>query len=64
MAELRKNPEDSIDKVLRQFKKKLKEEGLIEELRKREFYEKPSETRKKKIRAAIRRQQRKQERDY
>lgn len=63
MAELRKNPEDSIDKVLRQFKKKLKEEGLIEELRKREFYEKPSETRKKKIRAAIRRQQRKQERD-
>jgi small subunit ribosomal protein S21 len=63
MAELRKSPEDSIDKVLRQFKKKLKEEGLIEELRKREFYEKPSETRKKKIRAAIRRQQRKQERE-
>ncbi|HAR62302.1 MAG: 30S ribosomal protein S21 [Candidatus Margulisiibacteriota bacterium] len=63
MAELRKNPEDSIDKVLRQFKKKLKEEGLIEELRKREFYEKPSEARKKKIRAAIRRQQRKSDRD-
>lgn len=60
MAILRKNPDDSIDKVLRQFKRKLKEEGLLEELRKREFYEKPSEVKKKKLRAAIRRNKQKQ----
>lgn len=33
--------------ALRKFKKKVQEDGVIQELRKREFYEKPSETRKK-----------------
>jgi small subunit ribosomal protein S21 len=33
--------------ALRKFKKKVQEDGILQEVRKREFYEKPSETRKK-----------------
>lgn len=33
--------------ALRKFKKKVQEDGILQELREREFYEKPSETRKK-----------------
>ena len=33
--------------ALRKFKKKIAEDGILQELRAREFYEKPSETRKK-----------------
>jgi len=33
--------------ALRKFKKKVQEDGILQEVRNREFYEKPSETRKK-----------------
>ena len=33
--------------AMRKFKKKVQEAGIIQEIRKREYYEKPSETRKK-----------------
>lgn len=33
--------------ALRKFKKKVQEDGILQEVRRREFYEKPSETRKK-----------------
>ena len=33
--------------AMRKFKKKVQEDGILQELRKRESYEKPSETRKK-----------------
>lgn len=36
-----------VNQALRKFKKKVQEDGLLQELRQREFYEKPSETRKK-----------------
>ena len=39
--------------ALRKFKKKIAEDGLLQELRQREFYEKPSETRKKAKKAGI-----------
>lgn len=55
MAKQEKRPGESIDSVLRKFKKKVKDEGLMQELKKREYYEKPSETKKKRIRAAKRR---------
>jgi len=35
------------NKALRIFKKKVQEDGLLQELREREFYEKPSAVRKK-----------------
>ncbi len=43
MAESTKRPNEAFDRVLRRFKKKVKEEGILLEVKKREFYEKPSE---------------------
>ena len=39
--------------ALRKFKKKIAEDGLLQELRAREFYEKPSEKRAKAKKAGI-----------
>jgi small subunit ribosomal protein S21 len=55
MAETERRPNEPIDKVLRRFKRQLKSEGIINELRKREYFEKPSITKKKDLKAAVRR---------
>jgi small subunit ribosomal protein S21 len=41
-----------LEKALRKFKKKIQESGLLDELRSREFYEKPTTERKRKKGAA------------
>jgi len=56
--EIRKGEE--LEKALRKFKTKLRREGVMDELKKREFYEKPSERRRKKEEAARRREKRRQ----
>ena len=63
MAETTKRPNEPFDKVLRRFKKQVKEEGILLEVKKREFYEKPSEIKKRKTRAASRRIRAKQAAD-
>ncbi|MSR89210.1 MAG: 30S ribosomal protein S21 [Candidatus Margulisbacteria bacterium] len=55
MARQEKRPGESIDSVLRKFKRKLKNEGTLQELRLREFFEKPSDLKKRKKKAAERR---------
>ena len=55
-VELRKG--EDLERALRKFKTKIKREGLIEEMKKREFYEKPSQKRRKKHEAAQRREER------
>jgi small subunit ribosomal protein S21 len=47
------------EKAMRKFKKKVSESGLLQELREREFYEKPTTARKKAKNAAERRWQKK-----
>jgi small subunit ribosomal protein S21 len=42
----------NVEKALRKFKKKVQESGLLDELRARETYEKPTTTRKRKKGAA------------
>lgn len=42
----------NVDKALRKFKKKIMETGLLNELRDREFYTKPTTARKVKASAA------------
>jgi small subunit ribosomal protein S21 len=42
----------NVDKALRKFKKKIAESGLLETLRAKEFYEKPTTERKRKKGAA------------
>ncbi len=55
VAETYRQPNEPLDKVLRKFKRQLKSEGLIEELKKREYFEKPSVTKKREMSAAVRR---------
>ena len=42
----------NVERALRKFKKKIQEDGLLEELRARETYEKPTTERKRKKGAA------------
>ena len=42
----------NVEKALRKFKKKIQEDGLLEELRERQTYEKPTTKRKRKKGAA------------
>ena len=50
---VRKN--ESLEDALRRFKRTVSKSGKIQEVRKREFYEKPSVKRKKKSEAARKR---------
>jgi small subunit ribosomal protein S21 len=43
---------EPIERALRKFKKKIQDSGLLQELRDREFYEKPTTERKRKKSAA------------
>lgn len=42
---IRANPGESTDSIIRKFQKKVLAEGLIPEIRKREFHQKPSQLR-------------------
>tara|TARA_R100001443_G_scaffold116288_2_gene136308 strand:+ start:418 stop:684 length:267 start_codon:yes stop_codon:yes gene_type:complete len=53
----------TFDQLLRQFKKKVERAGTIQEVRKREYYEKPAQKRQRKKKEAIRREQINQERN-
>ena len=54
--EIRKG--EDLEKALRKFKTRLRHEGLIDEMKKREFYEKPSQRRRKEEETARRRETR------
>jgi len=43
---------DNVEQAMRKFKKKIMDSGLLQEVRDREQYEKPTATRKKKAAAA------------
>ena len=51
---------DNVEKALRKFKKLVADSGLLQELREREHYEKPTTRRKKAKAAAERRWKKKQ----
>jgi small subunit ribosomal protein S21 len=56
--------DDNVERALRKFKKKIQESGLMDELRSRETYEKPTTERKRKkgaARARLRRRLRDQQ---
>ncbi|WP_238320649.1 30S ribosomal protein S21 [Limisalsivibrio acetivorans] len=48
---------DNVDFALKLLKKKVEREGLIREIKKHTFYEKPTEVRRKKLLKARRKQQ-------
>jgi small subunit ribosomal protein S21 len=55
MAEVKVKENESLDSALRRFKRQCQKSGVLNEVRKREHYEKPSVKRKKKSEAARKR---------
>ena len=58
MSKVEVSRDEPFEKALKRFKSKIKKEGILEEVRRREFYEKPSQRRRRMMAAAIRRQRR------
>ncbi|MBQ4154858.1 MAG: 30S ribosomal protein S21 [Clostridia bacterium] len=58
MSQVRIKENESLDNALRRFKRMTQKDGVIQEVRKREHYEKPSVKRKKKSEAARKRKYR------
>lgn len=54
MSEVTVRENESLDSALRRFKRNCAKAGIMQEIRKREHYEKPSVKRKKKSEAARR----------
>lgn len=52
MTRQQKKKGESLDSLLRKFKRKVKNDGILQEYRNREHFEKPSERRKKDKKAA------------
>jgi len=51
---------ESFEKLIRRFKRAVEKDDILNELRKREFYEKPTVARKRAKAAAVKRWERKQ----
>jgi len=60
LAKVEVRKEESIDKALRKFKSKIRKEGILEEMKRREFYEKPSQKRRREKAQARKRELRRQ----
>ncbi len=55
MSTVKVGENENVESALRRFKRKCSRDGIIGDLRKKEFYEKPSVRRKKKSEAARKR---------
>ena len=55
LSQVKVKENESLDSALRRFKRQTSRDGIIQEVRKREHYEKPSVARKKKSEAARKR---------
>ena len=54
----------SFDQMIRQFKKKCERAGIVQEVRKREYYEKPAQKRQRKKKEAVRKERFRWEADH
>ena len=54
MSTIRVGDNENLENALRRFKRKCSRDGIIGDLRKKEFYEKPSVKKRKKAEAALR----------
>ena len=52
MTQVEVNANESLEKALRRFKKKIEREGILKDLKARKHYEKPSVIKRRKVRAA------------
>ena len=58
MVKLNVRDRESIQEAVRRFRKLVERSGIKKEMRRREYYEKPSERRKRKMNAALRKNRR------
>ena len=63
MPVVRLKENEPFEAALRRFKRTIEKTGLLTELRAREFYEKPTSERKRKAAAAVKRHQKKLQRE-
>jgi small subunit ribosomal protein S21 len=63
MTEVVVHSDESFESALRRFKRKCQFDGVLTEIRKREFYERPAVKRKKKEAAAARKLRRRLQRE-
>ncbi|HHH47918.1 MAG TPA: 30S ribosomal protein S21 [Gammaproteobacteria bacterium] len=59
MPAVRVRENEPFDVALRRFKRACEKAGILSEVRRREYYEKPTAVRKRKLAAAIKRHQKK-----
>lgn len=63
MAKQERRPGESIDQMLRRFKRGVKDEGVLDDVRSKERFEKPSDKKKREFKAAQQRTRQQQQRD-
>ena len=63
MPSVKVRENDPFDIAMRRFKRSCEKAGVLSEVRRREFYEKPTSIRKRKMAAAVKRHQKKVSRD-
>ena len=63
MPTVRVRDNEPFDVALRRFKRSCEKAGVLSEIRRREYYEKPTAERKRKLAAAVKRHQKKRQRD-
>ncbi|MCB1874492.1 MAG: 30S ribosomal protein S21 [Chromatiales bacterium] len=63
MPTVRVRENEPFDVALRRFKRSCEKAGILSEIRRREFYEKPAEERKRKSAAAVKRSAKKRSRE-
>ncbi len=63
MPTVRVRDNEPFDIALRRFKRSCEKAGILSEVRRREFYEKPTAERKRKKAAAVKRHQKKMSRE-
>lgn len=55
---------DSVERAIKVLKRKIAEEGILRELKRRRYFEKPSERKKRKDREALRRKRKSERRVF
>ena len=63
MPQVRLKENEPFDVALRRFKRACEKAGILAEVRRREFYEKPTAVRKRKMAAAVKRHLKKLQRE-
>ncbi len=62
MIKVKARGNESVEQMLRRFKKMCEKEGLTKEIKRTSYYEKPSERRRRRLRKTMKRQAQEQDR--